>query len=259
MNFPVVLKKPDTVEPSAKIHYEVASNGLFQVRKTVFYRVVTRTEGPIPGLLPEKERLELRCPRLPAALLEKVLAFFLEVYRVHRGEAVVILFYDPESQRFRVGVPPQTIPGYFRVDGRWQPLYRLNYEGVKSPPGFLRLGTIHSHGDMHAYSSSVDCDDERYEDGLHIVFGNLDRPVLSRSAAFAANGVRFPLDPDAVLEPASARASTARPDWMARVKRGEWWNSAKRVTASAYPVVSTTSVHAHDGGNRNGKEDGELY
>ena len=259
MNFPVVLKKPDAVEPSAKIHYEVASNGLFQVRKTVFYRVVTRTEGPIPGLLPEKERLELRCPRVPTALLEEVLAFFLEVYRVHRGEAVVILFYDPESQRFRVGVPPQTIPGYFRADGRWQPLYRLDYEGVKSPPGFLRLGTIHSHGDMHAYSSSVDCDDERYEDGLHIVFGDLDRPVLSRSAAFAANGVRFRLDPDAVLEPASARTSTVRSDWMARVRRGEWRRPAWRVTASPYPLVSGTGVDAHDRGKRNGEEDRGLY
>ncbi len=252
-SFPVMLKRTDESEPPATIYYIVASNGLFQVRKTPFYRVVTRTPGPIPGLLPEKERLRLRCPRLPTALLEQVLAFFAEVQRVHRGEAIVILFYDHSSKRFRVGVPPQSVPGYYGSDGRWQSLYKLEYGSVERPEGFLRLGTIHSHADLPAYSSAVDCEDERFEDGLHIVFGDLDRNEPSRSVTFAANGVRFPQDPASLLEPASIPDRPPRADWMERVKREERPSPLKAAWGWAW-----SSSSEQDGRSEDGERDREL-
>ena len=221
LNFPVLLKTGDQEEPAAAIHYVAASNGLFHVSKTPFYRAVTRTPGPVPGLLPEEESLRLDCPPLPAALIEEVLAFFADVHRVHDGEAIVILFYDHSSGRYRVGVPPQTVSGYYRSDGRWRAYYQLKYGSVARPEGFLRVGTIHSHADLPAYSSAVDCDDERFEDGLHIVFGELDRAQPSRSVAFASNGKRFPLAAATWLEPAWVPERPARADWMACVERKE--------------------------------------
>lgn len=218
MNFPVIVKSPEHERPNASLYYEVAENGVFQVRNTALYRAVTRATGLIPGLLPEYERLHLEFPPLPARLLEEVAAFFAEVYRRWEGEAVVILFYRVETREHRVGVPPQTLLGRRQFDGTWRAHHALHYGSVERPKGFLRLGTIHSHADLPAYSSAVDCADEQFEDGLHVVFGDFHRRVLSQSASFVANGVRFPLRPADVLEPVSYPRRPARPEWMKRIQ-----------------------------------------
>jgi proteasome lid subunit RPN8/RPN11 len=219
MIFPIVLKMPGQPAPAAALYYEVAENGVFQVRETAVYRAVTRVDGPIPSLAAEREHVVLRFPRLPRRTVPDVLAFFAEVHRRHDGEAMVLLFYRGETREFRIGVPPQTIPGRRRFDGRWRADHAVIYGTVARPDGFVRLGTIHSHADLPAYSSGVDCADERYEDGLHIVFGDFHRRELSIAAAFAAGGVRFRLAPRDVLEPCTVPGRPARPEWMAQVRR----------------------------------------
>jgi hypothetical protein len=221
VNFPILLKTDASVRSDETLYYVVASNGIFQVREAGMYRAVTRAEKPVPGLLPEKEQLEFTFPRLPVALLREVLGFFVAVYGEHGGEAIVILFYRPESRTYRVDVPRQTIPGYRRWDGRWRAHRRLSYGEVARPPGYRRFGTIHSHADSPAYASEIDCADERFQDGLHVVFGDLDRSEPSRSACFVANGVRFPLHPDDVLERCAVPDGPADAEWLVRVGREE--------------------------------------
>ena len=72
---------------------------------------------------------------------------------------------------------------------------------------------------MGAYASATDCADERFEDGLHVVYGTLEAETPSRSVSFVANGARFGIDPERLLEPASGRAHPAPQDWMAQVSR----------------------------------------
>ena len=217
--FQVVVKThPSTRRPGA-LYYEVASNGLFQVRDTGLYRAVTRVHTGVPGLLPAWEEVELRVPPLPSALLEEVLAFFRDAWRAYGGEAMVVIFYH-ESGEFRVGVPPQTVGGYYDTAGVFRSNHQLRYGRVASPQGFERLGTIHSHADLPAYASAVDCMDEQYQDGLHAVFGELHREVPSRSASFVANKVRFRLLPDEAMEPARMPERAAPAEWMARVSQG---------------------------------------
>ncbi|MEN8184809.1 MAG: hypothetical protein ABFS46_19995 [Myxococcota bacterium] len=200
MRFPVVLKVHPRYQAPASFYYEMASNGLFQVRSTPLYRAVTQVKTGVPGLLPSWEELELRIPPLPTDLLEEVLAFFRDAWHLHGGEAMVVLFYDG-SEEFRVGVPPQTVSGYHDTAGAFHAIHRLQYGAVARPEGFVRLGTLHSHADLPAYSSTLDCMDEQYEDGLHGVFGDLQREMPSRSAAFVANGVRFRLLADDAQTP----------------------------------------------------------
>lgn len=219
MRFPIVFKTETAPEPPGQIYYEVAENGLFQVRETSLYRAVTRTQGPIPGLLPGREELVIRFPRLPRPAVEDVLAFFYEIYRLFWGEAVVIIFYCPERRQYRLVAPPQTVPGRWRHDGRWQADLSVRYDNVPRPHGFLRFGTMHSHADLPAFSSGLDCDDERYEDGLHVVFGDFGQPRISVEAAFVAGGVRFKLPPADVLEAWAIPTRPARRDWVARVKK----------------------------------------
>jgi hypothetical protein len=213
---PLQIKYPDTAPLAGPLHYVVAGNGVFQVRRGRGYRAVTRVAS-VPGLLPEQERLEYDFPRLPALLLDPVLAFFSEVWRVHRGEAIALLFWDGRSQ-FRAIVPRQRISGWEQSGGRWVALHGVRYAIPERPEGFVRFGSIHSHGDLPAYASQVDEQDERAQgDGLHVVLGDVDRPVPSRSAAFVAGGVRFPLPPEDVLEPIRTRDCPAPAEWMAQI------------------------------------------
>lgn len=218
MIFPVVLKTSEQPAPREACYYEVAENGVFQVRDTPIYRAVTRVQGLVPGLLPETEHLCLRIPRLPRRTVQDVLAFFAEVYRCHRAEAVVIVFLRAQTREFRIRVPPQTIPMRRRFDGTWRVDHAVVYGAAPRPEGFVRLGTIHSHADLPAYASHADCADEQYEDGLHIVFGDFYRAAISAAASFVANGVRFRLSPSDVLEPCGVPSRPARPDWLARVQ-----------------------------------------
>lgn len=256
--FPIRLKTDTAAAPPGNLYYEVAANGIFQVRDTKTHRAVTRAEHDVPGLQAAEETIELRFPRIPRALAEDVLAFFYEVHHRWMGEAIVILFYDPERETFEIGVPPQTIAAYTDSAGRSITDHHLEYGEVARPPGFLRLGTIHSHGSLPAYASHTDCEDERYEDGLHVVFGHLTASQISRSAAFVASGRRFPLDPDEVLEPAEIPAREAPEAWLAQVEFVESaWGSttAAEVTAlyyadsacvgTAYTHTSSEDEHEH--------------
>ena len=235
MTFPILLKRDEGVASDESLYYLVAANGLFQVRRTETYVAVTEAQGDVPGLLPEYARLRLDVPRLPVDLLRPVLAFFRAVYEEHGGEAIVILFYSPQAREFRVVAPDQRIPGYER-GGRWHSVLQLDYGDAERPDGYLRFGSIHSHADTAAYASAADCADERHMDGLHVVYGNVDRADPTRSAAFVVNGTRFPLLPDEVLEPCPVPAGPAREEWMARVERvvrtsaygayGSWGESA---------------------------------
>jgi proteasome lid subunit RPN8/RPN11 len=202
---PILLKTEADVRAEENLYYEVASNGIFQVTDTELYRAVTQVTREVPGLYPSRERLEMRFPPLPAEPLEEVLAFFAEVNHRFQGEAIVMIFFDPEARSYDYGSAPR-------------------------PEGHRLFGTIHSHADLSAYSSSVDCDDERFGDGLHVVYGHFGSSALSRSAGFAAGGRRFHVEPAQVLPDCGVPRRAARSDWMARVAFEETksWAEAAR-------------------------------
>jgi hypothetical protein len=171
----------------------------------------------LPGLYPARERLSMRFPPIPAEPLEEVLAFFDEVNDRFEGEAIVFTFFDPKRGRYRFDAPPQRIPGYRDYRGRLRAYLRLEYESLPRPKGHLLFGTIHSHADLSAYSSGVDCDDEQFGDGLHIVYGHFGSSALSCSVSFAASGRRFHLEPAQVVPRCEVPDRPARSDWMERV------------------------------------------
>jgi len=217
MKLPLSIRYPGSEPLDSPLHYVVAGNGLFQVRRGTGYRAVLRVAS-IPGLESEQERLEFDFPRLPSALVEQVLGFFREVWRLHRSEAIALLFYDGASQ-FRAVVPRQRCWGWENSGGLQRAFHGVHYEIPPRPEGYVRFGSVHSHGDLPAYASEVDEDDERLQgDGLHVVLGDVDRPSCSRSAAFVVGGARFALHSDDVLEPIRARAETHPPQWLAQIE-----------------------------------------
>jgi hypothetical protein len=232
MNYqpPVLLKTEAEVHTDQKRYYEVASNGIFQITDTELFRAITRTTRDVPGLYPSRERLEMRFPPLPNESLEEVLAFFAEVNQRFEGEAIVMIFFDPKARSYCFDAPPQRIPGYRDYRGKLRAYLRLDYGAAPRPEGHLLFGTIHSHADLSAYSSGVDCDDERFGDGLHVVYGHFGSSALSRSAAFVTGGRRFHVEPAQVLPECRIPEEPARSDWMDRVvfEETKSWSEAAR-------------------------------
>ena len=227
---PILLKTEADVRAEENLYYEVASNGIFQVTDTELYRAVTQVTREVPGLHPSRERLEMRFPPLPAEPLEEVLAFFAEVNHRFQGEAIVMIFFDPEARSYCFDAPPQRIPGYRDYRGNLRAYLRLDYGCAPRPEGHRLFGTIHSHADLSAYSSSVDCDDERFGDGLHVVYGHFGSSALSRSVGFAAGGRRIHVEAVQVLPDCRVPRRAARSDWMARVtfEETQSWAEAAR-------------------------------
>jgi hypothetical protein len=215
--FPIVLKDRAELELAHPVYYQVAANGLFLVRDTPLYRATTRVTTGVPGLHPSREELVVRFPPLPVALVEPILAFFREVYERWTGEAIVLLFLCPESGEYRALVPPQEIPGYRDAWGRPRAYLRLRYGSVARPEGFVRFGSIHSHAELPAGASCTDLEDEEHGDGLHVVYGRIDRDAPARSAACVVSGRRFDLEPELVVPECRVPDTPAPREWLEQV------------------------------------------
>jgi len=194
---PLYLKTPEFVEPSASLYYLVTANGTFLVQKTALFASVTEAHT-VPGLLPQEASCQLFFPRVPRVMMEQVYGFFQAVYEHWHGEAIVFLYYAPESGTFRLGVPPQTLFRY-RLFDRWRTERRVVYGSLPRPQGFVKLGDVHSHADFPASFSCTDDRDDT-ETGLRIILGNLHQGQPEVSVSFVANGTRFLLEPEAAVE-----------------------------------------------------------
>lgn len=190
--FPVYLKVKGFEAPGEPIYYLVTKDGLFQVKENAIFQSSVRVAG-LDWLEPEREGVALKLPMIPGPLMGEIVAFFREVYRRHRAEAIVLLYFDPAGQRFTFEVPEQEVAGG-----------HLAYAVGSTPPGLIRVGTIHSHAEAEAFHSELDDLDERHDDGLHITVGNLDGRG-SISCSMVVDGRRFRLRAREVVEAIPAR------------------------------------------------------
>ena len=186
--FPVYLKDEGFDTPDDPIHYLVTADGLFQVKQNPVFRSCVRVRG-IRGLLGQKDEVRWKLPPVPGALLGQVVGLFREVYRRHKSEAIVLLIYDPGVGRYEMVVPEQYVTGG-----------RLTYAPGGTPPGKIRVGTIHSHAEADAFHSPIDDWDEKHDDGLHVTVGNLNG-IFSLSCSLVVDGRRFPLRSRDIFEP----------------------------------------------------------
>lgn len=227
---PLVLKTGDFVAPGQPAYYLVAANGAYLVKNTRLFSSVTESKV-IAGLEPESPSLRLAFGKVPRQLLEKIYGFFQFVYDRVDGEAIVFLYYCPERAEFHVEAPPQWVTRY-RCDEEWRTRGSLEYRAIPRPPGFLKLGDAHSHGDSSAFFSRIDDRDDG-EDGLRIVIGRLDRAWPDVCVSFVANGTRFELEPNDVLEDFNLPLLPPPVEWSRRV-RCRYEDRGQRIRQSGY-------------------------
>lgn len=166
-------------KPPETSHYVVGRNGLF-VRKKMKWVDATVPVAYSHELARVTPSAELLLPRLPVDILAKALKLAKAVYDISKSEVCLLLHYK-EGAGYELTVPKQTVdPG------------RIEYDHACRLSDYLCVGTIHSHGDLPAYHSMTDHEDELEADGVHITLGDVHEfPLFSLSAEMAVNGNRF--------------------------------------------------------------------
>lgn len=213
--FPICLKNDAFKEPAnVPAYFVLAENGLFLTKDMELYTACVKVQG-IPWHDPAEEFLKLKFPKIPGNLVEACMGFFYAAYDYYRSEAIVLLYFSPTLQQFQVEVPQQQVDSS-SVSRR--PSYSVKYQTPAAREDSIKLGTWHSHANLPAYHSRDDDDDEREQDGLHLVVGDLDTWHPSFSFSFVVNGKRFKLLRDDVFESYVKPAFPVPEAWLNRIE-----------------------------------------
>ena len=188
--YPVYVYENGLELPKTGGFYVVAGNGCFFHKDTP----VLKGFFPVPavGCLDDFDvgPVQFVLPAIPHELVMKIKRFFVEVFQKYHSEAVVVLYFDPEDNKYTIHAPRQ-----------WNTHSSVKYIRPTSSSLGLVVGTIHSHCDFKAFHSGVDQYDEEYFEGLHITFGDItDASGMSIVASLVVNQFRIPLDPMTCLQ-----------------------------------------------------------
>jgi len=176
--FEILVHDGKTNPPEEDIYYIVGKNGIY-MKKNLGVMESLIPVDKIPDLQDVPCSAVIHIPKLPATLFAKVYEFFKAVYDEHKSEAVILLFYNQDTQKFKVVVPSQQVSGAACDYNKGMIIKDMNM-----------IGTIHSHASMSAFHSGTDDADEKVFDGLHITIGNVDDEFPSVSTSVVASGFR---------------------------------------------------------------------
>ena len=182
--FNVHINNGTNVLPEDDIFYIIAKEGIFLKKKLGVMESVAPVKS-ISTLHSVATSAKMNINKIPASSFAKVVDFFKKVYEEHRGEAVVLLFYQEDTKKYRIVPPHQKVSGT-----------SIDYNRGISIKGWTMIGTIHSHASMSAFHSGTDDSDEKSFDGLHITIGNVNSENFSISASIVANGYRVHVNPE---------------------------------------------------------------
>lgn len=175
------------------VNYVVTGDGVWEVRRSQLGFSVTQTaKGDIKGLPKGQlnETFLLAVPRVPWEMFAPIVAFFREVNRRHRTEALVQIFWSPDAGFSHV-VPKQDVSG-----GKVEHVGDHDRDGTTA----LHVMDIHSHHTMGAFWSSTDDNDEKRFDGRAFgVIGQIDKRFPMSKWRVRAGGKFIDLPIDALI------------------------------------------------------------
>lgn len=190
LRLPVHLKQDNTTElPTDTTYYLVGKNGTFLHKNTGLIEALVKVES-VPVLHNVTSYAKMNIPKLPVGLMAQIVLFFREVYKLHKSEAIVLIYYSQEKKEFMIDSVPQEVSSAG---------VRYKFES-KLGAGYQLVGSIHSHADFSAFHSGVDVHDEQDFDGLHITIGHNNHENFSLSSTIAVNNNRFVVESETVVE-----------------------------------------------------------
>lgn len=189
--FPIWIHERGTKKPEKMPFYEISANGVFLHKETPFWKAIVPVEH-ISILEKQEPQFEPILPPVPKAVVEQVVRFFAWVTNRYHTEALVLLWWNKNSDLYEITVPSQEVsPNSLH--------YQIPDERNN---GTHLIGTFHSHHSMSAFHSEVDVHDEINFDGIHGTFGSFtnnsswpDPNSFSLSLQSSINGFRFPMNP----------------------------------------------------------------
>lgn len=251
MSFEITMKAPGVELPPlqpGQFRYVLGRDGLSLERSTSMYTSSVKVDGPIPFLEDHPEHCQLHCGPIPSEMLSQMVGFFQAAYRMHGGEAALVLLYYPETGRFAWHCPKQTIQMYLWWN-KLCPEDSVEYDNpLTLPEGAVHFGDAHSHIGPPT-PSLVDENDEAHLDGLHMIVGYINSQRPSYHLDFCIDGHRFKVPTGAIFEAIPEAPFPEPPE--------EWMNQIeilypKSFLKSKSNTYSTNSYHAKSSFRSNG-------
>ncbi len=259
MSIPFEIKRAgESLPPTGLgLRYIAAQNGYFLERKNDMYHSVSRVDHCGAGLVPHRASLELKTPPIPDELARPMVEFFRWAFEFHGGEAALVLLYDPANREYHWHCPEQRVELYESWGGAWYPRGDIEYtDPLEIPSGLVVFGDAHSHGDLGAYASAVDKEDELHKDGLHIVIGRVTDAQVDISIEFVMDRTRFRVGAEDMLPSIAATNRSTRKPETAKDAFPEEWRSCVEVIRSEYtplpPYSGGTSSYGYGSSDRGG-------
>lgn len=219
LNIPIYLKtSADAARPGDPEFYWLTRDGTFLCRNHAFFASDAPVRQQPRSLAHHAATCTVRYPRLGQAALEYIVAFFERVYELHHSEAIVLLYWDSQRERYRLRVPEQEATVWESSTGRRSPLDVTFQHPLDVPPHEWLVGDIHSHGDLGAYASQQDREDERYQDGIHAVVGRIEHEPPEFHVELSVDATPFQLQFDHFFAGYEQRRCTVPQAWLKRVK-----------------------------------------
>lgn len=181
----------DGFVPPEESYYRIrTSDGIFFHLENWFLRA-TVYEQPIDEPNEYRngtETADLLFPKIPAHLVYKMHRFFARIRRDFGAEAYLRIYANPEAGEYLLEAPPQINRSA-----------TVTADATVAPDGYFEVGSAHAHP-ASAFHSTTDVHDEQQGDGIHLIFGHVDRFVPEIVAVLSVRRRRFTINPADVLE-----------------------------------------------------------
>jgi proteasome lid subunit RPN8/RPN11 len=249
LQIPVYLKSTEDAErPADPEFYWLTRDGAFLCRNHPFFTSDVSARQQPRALAPHTPGCVVRYPQLGQAALEYIVAFFDLVFERHKSEAIVLIYWDSRHERYKLRVPLQEATVWESYTGRRSPMDVTFKQPLDVPPHEWLVGDIHSHGDVGAYASHKDREDERYQDGIHAIVGRIEEEPPQFHAELSVDGTPFRLQFQHFFAGYKRRRRIVPRAWMEQVKivveRSHGWGA----TGSGAKTSTSRSGNGYSGG-----------
>lgn len=202
-----------------------ALNGCFEVYQGPWGKYIRSCPDPDANVEITDEHLEHfelneNIHRIPAELWtrwSKLCFHFVDKVKSEVEVSVRILRSESDSSRYRILVPKQKVSSAtVRIDSFDEAIDIETGEVIESypPPGWIPVGSSHSHNTMPSFFSSTDDKYELGDPGIHLVVGsiNVEKMSYTISASVVGNGRRFEMPYNNLIDATPVKEVSFHPD-----------------------------------------------
>ena len=224
--------------------YMLGSNGFFVKKKNVAFNALQpyfskdKDAKEVHGLYKIEAVTTILLPNMTSKFVKTFLDFFRYCYNEHKAEGFLYLYFNPDTKKYDVKPAEQEVSGA-----------HIEYGEMPDPePGFKPVGTMHSHGNMGAFHSSTDHNDQTEFDGIHITVGKIDTAAPEFDIKLYVTGQSFKVKPEHILPKMHVPKLDFPEEWKTSVKK-------KTYPAKVYTYPASSKVCSTGAGKTSVSED----